>query len=102
MQVRLQRWAKAEPPTESELRERLHREGLSPTLWWNDPGDVYPEHTHGYDKVVYVVRGSIRWVLTETGQEIEAHAGDRLELPRGTRHAAYVGPDGVTCLEAHR
>jgi hypothetical protein len=28
-------------------------------------------------------------------------AGDRLELPAGTIHDAVVGPDGVTCLEAH-
>ena len=28
-------------------------------------------------------------------------AGDRLELPAGTRHDAIVGPAGVTMLEAH-
>ena len=28
-------------------------------------------------------------------------AGDRLELPAGTAHDAVVGPDGVSCLEAH-
>jgi len=27
--------------------------------------------------------------------------GDRLDLPAGTRHEAFAGPDGVTCLEAH-
>ena len=27
--------------------------------------------------------------------------GDRLDLPAGTSHDAVVGPDGVTCLEAH-
>ena len=27
--------------------------------------------------------------------------GDRLELVAGTAHDAIVGPDGVTCLEAH-
>jgi hypothetical protein len=27
--------------------------------------------------------------------------GDRLDLPAGTAHDAVVGPDGVTCLEAH-
>ena len=26
----------------------------------------------------------------------------RLELPAGTAHDAAAGPDGVTCLEAHR
>jgi hypothetical protein len=28
-------------------------------------------------------------------------AGERLELPAGTRHGATVGAAGVTCLEAH-
>jgi hypothetical protein len=28
-------------------------------------------------------------------------AGDRLELPARTLHAAIVGPEGVDCLEAH-
>ncbi len=27
-------------------------------------------------------------------------AGDRLDLPAGTRHAATVGPAGCECLEA--
>jgi quercetin dioxygenase-like cupin family protein len=102
MELRIHRWDGQQPPRERELRERLKEEGLSPSLWSNRPGDVYPEHTHPYDKVIYVVRGSIRWVLPESNQEIEARPGDRFELPRGTRHAAYVGPEGVTCLEAHR
>ncbi len=39
----------------------------------------------------------------ETGDgTIELAAGDRLDLPAGTVHEAEVGPDGVTCLEAHR
>jgi hypothetical protein len=28
--------------------------------------------------------------------------GDRLDLPARTLHAATVGPEGVTCLEAAR
>jgi len=30
------------------------------------------------------------------------HPGDRLELDRGVIHDAVVGPEGVSCLEAHR
>lgn len=48
-----------------------------------------------------MVRGSITWLLPELKREIETHAGDRLELPRGVVHAARVGSQGVTCLEAH-
>jgi hypothetical protein len=39
--------------------------------------------------------------VTVDAQRIFAdEAGDRLDLPPDTEHAATVGPDGVTCLEA--
>lgn len=98
----IQRWEKAEPPDENALRELFRREGLSPYIWFNAPGDTYAAHSYSYDKVIYVVSGSITWILPEMNQEIETHAGDRLNLPRGVVHAARVGPHGVTCLEAHR
>ena len=67
------------------------------------PGDTYPPHAHDYDKVIIVVRGSITWMLgvPETPQTIETCAGDRIDLPRGTLHAAEAGPEGVICLEGH-
>jgi quercetin dioxygenase-like cupin family protein len=80
---------------------RLRREGLDPGRWSNGPGDRYAAHEHGYDKVIVVERGSIRFGLPVTGGAIELVAGDRLELPAGTRHDALVGADGVACLEAH-
>lgn len=83
----------------SALRARLIEEGLDPSAWSNGPGDRYASHEHVYDKVIVVAAGSIRFGLTEGGVDL-AH-GDRLELPAGTAHDAAVGPDGVTCLEAH-
>jgi uncharacterized protein YjlB len=81
--------------------ERLRREGLDPGAWSNGPGDRYGAHDHPYDKVIVVDRGSIRFGLPDGGEAIDLAAGDRLELPAGTRHDAVVGPAGVTCLEAH-
>ena len=75
--------------------------GLQPSGWANGPGDRYAAHDHGYDKVIVVERGSIRFGLPATGQAIELAAGDRLDLPAGTSHDALVGPAGVACLEAH-
>ena len=83
------------------LAVRLMVEGLEPGRWSNGPGDRYPAHGHGYDKVIAVERGSIRFGLSATGDMVELVAGDRLELPAGTQHDALVGDDGVTCLEAH-
>jgi len=101
MELRLERWNQSEAPAQSDLEAQCSREGLEPYAWSNGPGDTYAVHSHSYDKVIYVVRGSISWILPQSHQEIETRAGDRLDLPRGTSHAARVGSDGVTCLEAH-
>jgi len=85
-----------------ELEARLRAEGLDPGGWGNGPGDRYPAHAHGYDKVIVVTSGSIRFGLSATAAVLELDAGDRLELPAGTEHDALVGPSGVDCLEAHR
>jgi quercetin dioxygenase-like cupin family protein len=81
--------------------DRLRAEGLEAGEWSNGPGDRYGAHDHGYDKVIVVERGSITFGLVGTGQMVDLAAGDRLELPAGTSHDAVVGPNGVTCLEAH-
>jgi quercetin dioxygenase-like cupin family protein len=85
----------------SDVAERLRAEGLEPIGWSNGPGDRYAAHQHGYDKVIVVARGSIDFGLTGPGVVVGLRAGDRLELPAGTRHDASVGPEGVECLEAH-
>ena len=86
---------------EAALRDRLQAEGLAPSAWGNGPHDRYPAHEHGYDKVIVVAAGSIRFGLPGSGGGQDLAVGDRLELPAGTVHDAVVGPDGVSCLEAH-
>ena len=95
-------WPENEPPTREVLWQRMVAEGLSPYAWSNGPHDVYRAHSHDYDKVIYVVRGSIAFGLPAPDRRIVLKAGDRLELPGGTLHDAMVGPDGVVCLEGHR
>jgi quercetin dioxygenase-like cupin family protein len=80
---------------------RLRAEGLDPAPWSNGPGDRYAAHDHGYDKVIVVAAGSIEFGLPGAPGSVVLVAGDRLELPAGTSHDATVGPEGVTCLEAH-
>jgi hypothetical protein len=101
MQFKIIRWDRTSPPSLAELQAQLIKEGLFPYDWSNAPGDTYAPHVHDYDKVIVIVRGSITWILPETNESYETHAGDRIELPRGTWHAAQVGPQGVTCLEGH-
>lgn len=86
---------------EHEISDLFAREGLRPHSWSNGPGDRYGWHSHPYHKVLYCVRGSIVF-RTRDGGEHRVTAGDRLDIDAGTEHAADVGPDGVTCMEAAR
>ena len=85
----------------TELADRLRAAGVQPASWSNGPGDRYDAHEHGYDKVIVVVAGSIRFGLPDRNEAVDLQVGDRLDLPAGTQHDAVVGPDGVSCLEAH-
>lgn len=99
------RWSENTPPREQELRRRMQQEGLSAYSWSNAPGDTYAVHSHSYEKVLYCVRGSIRFVLPDQPageQNIDLAPGDCMILSPGVRHSAVVGPYGVTCLEATR
>jgi quercetin dioxygenase-like cupin family protein len=89
------------PASESQLRNRLAREGLSPTRWANGPHAVYGVHDHPYGKVLLVVSGSITFTLGQGTRVVSMRPSDRLDLPPHTPHSARVGPDGVVCLEAH-
>src|SRR3984893_13691357 len=80
-------------------RLRLEKEAAACYDWSNGPGTVYGAHTHSYRKILYCLRGSIRFDLVATGELIGLEPGDRLELPPGMPHAAVVGPGGVTCIE---
>ncbi len=91
------RWESA-TPNENELAQILHNEGLSYYPWSNAPHDLYAPHLHTYGKIIYVVRGSISFILNQT---LTLHTGDRLELPANTVHSAAVGGQGVKCFEAH-
>ena len=64
------------------------------------PGDVADWHEHGYEKVLYYVRGRI--VFHTVGGDIELGPGDKMVLPPHTAHAATVGAEGVRCIEAPR
>ena len=95
-------WANSVTPTQSTLWQLMTDEGLDPYSWSNGPFDTYSAHSHSYNKVIYVVQGSITFGLPELGQQLALKAGDRLDLPAGTVHDAHVGAQGVVCLEAHK
>ncbi len=81
---------------------QLQSEATSCYSWSNGPGDRYAAHSHGYEKVLYCVDGSITFALEQEGRRLELKPGDRMVLPRGTVHSAVVGPAGCTCIEGRR
>jgi quercetin dioxygenase-like cupin family protein len=92
-------WEAASSPTESLLLSIMRGQGLTPYSWSNEPNDIYSAHKHDYNKVIYVVRGSITFGLPLLKTQVTLNAGDRLEIPADTVHDARVGADGVVCLE---
>jgi quercetin dioxygenase-like cupin family protein len=89
-------------PTFEDLMTRLRQEAGDCYSWSNGPGDKYAPHSHGYEKVLYCVAGSIAFVLEGTAERLELSAGDRMVLQAGTVHAAEVGAHGCTCIEGRR
>jgi quercetin dioxygenase-like cupin family protein len=81
---------------------KLREEATACYSWSNGPGDSYAPHSHGYEKVLYCVDGSITFVIEGPDHRLELTAGDRMVLPAGTVHAAEVGPRGCTCIEGRR
>lgn len=85
---------------EEVAEEAFAAEGLIPRRWSNESGFRYDEHQHPYHKVLICTGGSITFHTPDGDVHLEP--GDRLDLPPGTPHAATVGLQGVTCMEAPR
>jgi uncharacterized protein YjlB len=103
--MQIMRWERSTSPQEHELRGLMQQQGLSPYTWSNGPHDTYAVHSHSYEKVLYCVRGSIRFTLPDQPGGIpfvDLSPGDGMILPAAVRHSAQVGSQGVTCLEATR
>lgn len=100
--VEIIRWSTSDRPDVAAIRQILAAEGLSGYRWSNGAGDVYSTHSHSYSKVIHVVSGSITFGLPDTNEKVTLNPGDRLNLPAGVSHNAVVGPEGVSCIEAHR
>lgn len=85
-------------PDHKTLDRWFRKQGIAPRWWSNQPGDVYGPHSHGYLKILFCAEGTITF-HTDDG-DVQLGPGDRLDIDPGTEHAATVGPDGVTCVEA--
>jgi quercetin dioxygenase-like cupin family protein len=84
-------------PSEQEAEARLHQEGYESFRWYDVPGACYPNHRHGYDECIWVLKGEITFKITD--QDYQLKAGDRIYVPAKVPHTAEVPPNaGVTYL----
>ncbi|MAS36124.1 MAG: cupin [Anaerolineaceae bacterium] len=98
--VRITRWTGGQHPTLSSITRKMKDEGLRPYMWLNTPNHRYAVRTHGYDKVLYVVEGSVEVNFPDSNQRVTLRAGDRTDIPAGVRHGTIVGNSGARCVEA--
>ncbi len=98
--VRVVRWTGGQHPTSSLITRQMQREGLRPYAWENKPNHRYAIRSHGYSKVMYVIEGVIEITLADSNERVKLRAGDRIEIPAGTRHSTIIGSSGAKCVEA--
>ncbi|HLV37127.1 MAG TPA: hypothetical protein VKY59_18545 [Spirillospora sp.] len=98
--VRVKRWTGGQHPTMSVITRQMKQEGLRPYMWMNMANHRYAVRSHGYDKVLYVIEGSVEVILPDSNQRVILRAGDRTDIPAGVRHGTIVGKTGAKCVEA--
>lgn len=96
----VRRWTQADGPlSEQALRARLEAMGYRVARYVYQPGTVFPDHTHGVDKIDAVVSGRFRIVVS--GHLAVLGPGDWVVVPRGAVHSAAVEGDApVISLDA--
>lgn len=99
IQIRVLPWRGGQHPTLDAITRQMREEGLRPYVWTNAPNFRYPVRSHGYDKTLYCVQGSLEITLPKMKQRVMLRAGDRLDLPRGVHYSTIVGPAGAQCCE---
>ena len=98
--VQVTRWSGSQHPSVSSITRLMQKEGLRPYMWMNMPNHRYAVRSHGYNKVLYVVGGTLEIILPDSNQRVTLRAGDRIDIPAGVRHATHVGSNGARCVEA--
>lgn len=97
--VKVTRWHGGQHPTLDNITRRMQDEGLRTYMWTNTPNFRYPVRSHGYDKTLYCLQGSLEISFPQTKRRVTLRAGDRVDVPRGVRYSTIIGPTGAQCIE---
>lgn len=98
-EIKLNRWHGSQHPTYGVIIQRLEAEGLKPYAVDYGANARDGVRSHGYAKVIYCVTGAVELTLPDLRQNVVLRPGDRIDLPRGTRHGITVGPQGGRVVE---
>jgi quercetin dioxygenase-like cupin family protein len=99
--VAVRRWNEAVDGllSEAAVRAKLEALGYRVARYTYEAGSVFPDHTHGADKIDAVISGRFRLVVG--GHLSMLGPGDWIEVPRGAVHsAAVIGAEPVVSLDA--
>ncbi len=99
-EVKVVRWHGGQHPTYQAITRQMNDEGLRPYSWSQGPNFRYGARSNGYKTVLYCVEGWLEIILPDMDQSVVLRPGDRIDMPRGVRHAAIIGPRGARCVES--
>ncbi len=87
--------------TEKEYKEDLRQEGFKNIeVMTDDPGKIYPDHTHDTMVAHIILEGEM--MLVVKGTVYTLRPGDRFDVPREAVHSARVGLSGCRYIVADR
>lgn len=98
--VSVTRWQGSQHPSVSSIIRIMKDQGLRPYMWTNSPNYRYAVRSHNYDKVLFVIEGSLEIQLPDTNERVVLRPGDRIDIPSGMRHGTIIGSSGAKCVEA--
>ena len=83
----------AEEVSKGYLRRIVHGANQMVCLVDARPGWVTKLHQHAADETIYMIKGTMRWIVG--GKEVTINPGDVLYIPPNTPHEGYVGETGM-------
>lgn len=77
-----------------KIYQDIRKEGFSPMLFSNGPGDVYEKHSHPETKILVFLSGSMD--VTVNDKTFHCKPGDKLVINGNTPHEAVVDKNGCS------
>jgi len=98
--ISIRRWQGSQHPSMQTIMGMMKDQGLRPYMWMNKANYRYAVRTHNYDKVLYVLEGTVEVTFPDLNQSVRLRVGDRIDIPAGVRHGTNIGRTGAKCVEA--